>query len=190
MEQSTFLAACHREHKSSAVPLVGYQVKSEQISCMLVYLEIQNFIILRAKGYFRPPAEDTPSPWRKITISNPQGSTCFHSSGWLQARKPYLPDDMRDKTGLWCYKNDFICNPIVFRDDSGHKEYRLEGKGVDQAAQEAISRLKLRLEVESPRPNPSDPTPPPTPQYQALDTQHILGEGTAGENVVFAVDEH
>lgn len=132
------------------------------------------------------------SPWRKTIINALRGTSCFHDNGWLQSRKPYLPDDMKYKTGLWCYKDDFICNPTAFPNDTGHGAYDDEGQAVDQSAMEAISKLKIRLATNTSNPpkpnNPSDPTPPPTPQYQALDTRHILGEGTAGENVVFAVD--
>ena len=43
------------------------------------------------------------SPYRKGVID------CKLHSGRLQARKPYLSEDMKYKSGLWCHTNDFVC---------------------------------------------------------------------------------
>ena len=126
------------------------------------------------------------SVWRKVPIFN-----CDHDNGSLGARKPYLPDDMHTKTGLWCYAKDTVCDPGTL-ESTGHGEYKNEDRAIDHAAQIAVTRLQGRLKQDNPPPRPPlpwEPTPKPPINYdQALDTQRVFNQGTTGENVVFAVD--
>lgn len=139
------------------------------------------------EGLFPAACRGERSVWRKVPIFN-----CHHDNGSLGARKPYLPQDMQTKTGLWCYQKDFVCDPGAL-DGSGHQEYKNPGRAVDFAAQIAITRLQGRLKQDNP-PKPPSPFPPlpwePTPiNYdQALNVQRIFNQGTTGENVVFIVD--
>jgi hypothetical protein len=116
---------------------------------------------------------------------------CDLDNGSLGSRKPYLPMDMKVKSGLWCYKSDYVCgtskNPL---DTSGHGEYKNSGGAIDEAAREAMVKLKARLKAEAPptpTPQPGQPPTPP-PAYEALDIKYVFGTKTTGSNVVFLVD--
>ena len=126
------------------------------------------------------------SAWRRVPTFN-----CLHDNGSLGSRKPYLPGDMHAKTGLWCYRDDFICDPGSFS-NSGHGEYKKPGMAIDHAAQIATTRLQARLKQDNPPPPPPlpwEPTPEPPINYdQALNVHRVFNQGTTGENVVFAVD--
>lgn len=108
------------------------------------------------------------SDYRRIVPS------CHVDNGTLGARKPYLPESMKSKTGLWCYNNDSICgsskNPM---NNSGHNLYGKEGNAVDLAVQEAIVRLSKEL---------------PAEQAQHLNPTKTGGSGTTGLDVVFVID--
>lgn len=125
------------------------------------------------------------SPWRRAA------SNCDLDNGSLGSRRPYLPDDMKAKTGLWCYQHDMICDPGAIFQTSGHGEYKNEGRAIDSAAREAVERLKYRLKQDNPPPQPipGQPTPPPPVDYdRVLDVRRVVKEGTTGENTVFAID--
>ena len=128
------------------------------------------------------------SVWRKVPIFN-----CRHDNGSLGARKPYLPQDMQTKTGLWCYQKDFVCDLGAAPENSGHGEYKDKGRAIDFAAQIAVTRLQGRLKQDNP-PKPPSPFPPlpwepvPINYDQALNVRRIFNQGTTGENVVFIVD--
>lgn len=137
---------------------------------------------------FNPPAcrGKNLSAWRRMATN------CEHDSGSLGPRIPYLPDDMKTKTGLWCNYHDEICDPgqiphaIVF--GSGHLDYKKDKGIVDTAAREAIERLKNRLKAD-PKPTPTQPNPVPPIDYdRVLDVRRYDHEGTSGENTIFAVD--
>lgn len=127
------------------------------------------------------------SAWRRVPTFN-----CLHDNGSLGSRKPYLPGDMHAKTGLWCYRDDFVCDPGSFS-NSGHGEYKNPGMAIDHAAQIAVTRLQGRLKQDNP-PKPPSPFPPlpwepaPINYDQALNVRRIFNQGTTGENVVFIVD--
>ena len=126
------------------------------------------------------------SPWRRVFVN------CNHDDGSLVARRPYLPDDMKHKTGLWCYGLDMICDPGATPHMSGHMKYKDAGQAIDSAAREAIEKLLTRLMQDNPRPQPTptQPTPPPPiiDYEKVLNIRHVTKEGTTGENMVFAVD--
>ena len=108
------------------------------------------------------------SPWRRI-IAN-----CRVHSGSLNARKPYLPSDMAQKTGLWCYTHDYICGAGKdYNDIEGHGWYKDDHMAIEVAVGEAAARLATVL-----------------PQEQA---EHLLtieghGYGTTGLDVAFVLD--
>ncbi|MDR0887271.1 MAG: cutinase family protein [Candidatus Nomurabacteria bacterium] len=47
-----------------------------------------------------------------LSVYNVYTGNCRTSSGSLGARNPYLPDNLRTKTGLWCTNNDFVCGGV------------------------------------------------------------------------------
>lgn len=77
------------------------------------------------------------SPWRRGSVS------CWTDDGILEAREPYLPDDIIDRTGSWCDRNDGVCvgNPVdlvVYDDHAGYAEPDAE---IDEAAEEIAAAL-------------------------------------------------
>lgn len=129
------------------------------------------------------------SLWRRAA------SNCDLDNGSLTSRRPYLPEDMKVKTGLWCYARDEVCDPgqipaaQIF--GSAHGDYKNKDQGIDQAAREAIEKLKDRLKKDNPppKPTPEQPNPQPPIDYdRVLNVQRFSNEGTTGENTVFAVD--
>lgn len=136
------------------------------------------------EGWNPPACHGERSVWRKVPVFN-----CNHDDGSLVARRPYLPEDMQTKTGLWCYDKDMVCDPGQVGQTSGHMEYKNDGRAIDHAAQIAVTRLQGRLKQDNPPPEPSEPNPKPPIDYnKALNVQRIFNQGTTGENVVFAVD--
>lgn len=93
-----------------------------------------------------PPACDGRnfSTWRRLV------EDCRTDNGVLGARKPYVPQTMEGKVGLWCLEDDFVCgsskNPWV---TSGHEEYDRVGGPIDQAAQEIAEKLKTAFTYQS-----------------------------------------
>jgi len=84
------------------------------------------------------------SSWRRV-IEN-----CYTSAGALEAREPYLPDDMKDKVGLWCLAQDYVCGSTnLLWETSGHDKYREPGSSIDQAAQEIAEKLKTTFTYQS-----------------------------------------
>lgn len=137
-------------------------------------------------GWLNPPA----CQGKNFSLYRRTIGDCHLHSGRLGARIPYLPIDMHTKTGLWCYDRDFVCGTSLNPQDPGHDEYKLEGRAIDTAAQEAVTRLQHRLKQETPPPPPPLPgqPAPPTPVYDLLDVTHHYGSHTSGSNVVFVVD--
>lgn len=107
------------------------------------------------------------SPWRRAA------SRCNLVSGSLGAHKPYLPTDMQTKAGLWCYKQDWICDWNAFGQTSGHGEYKKDGRAIDDAAREAVTKLKAKL---------------PKTTGQSIDTTRQKGSSTNGIDTVFLID--
>lgn len=72
--------------------------------------------------------------------------SCHVFRGSLGARIPYLPNDFLSKTGLWCYRDDFVCgssiNPF---NTSGHGLYGDDGMAISDAVSEAAWRLQPLL---------------------------------------------
>jgi len=140
--------------------------------------------------FFTPPAcRGVRSVYRRGPIVD-----CLQYQGSLGPRKPYLADDMKSKTGLWCYKDDFVCGtssfPWVL---SGHSTYKNPGLAIDQAAREASEKLLAALDNEPHPPTPSpSPEPTPTPQLdhsKLIDTTYKFGSGLTGQDVVFVIDK-
>lgn len=107
------------------------------------------------------------SPWRRAA------SNCDLDSGSLGARKPYLPDDMKNKTGLWCYAHDYICDAGAFPDASGHETYKNQNLAIDQAALEAANELAKTLSADI---------------AATIDTNKPEGFGTTGNDTAFVID--
>ena len=100
-------------------------------------------------------------------------ANCDVDNGSLGARKPYLPNDMQFKSGLWCYNKDYVCGVThnVF-DNSGHSTYKNDGLAIDQAALEVATRLKQAL---------------PFSQQDAVDTKP-RGNASGKPDVVYIID--
>lgn len=108
------------------------------------------------------------SAWRRGSVS------CFTDNGIFDARKPYLPSEIADRTGSWCDRNDVICNGnIEDLRKSDHSQYADEGAEIDEASREIALALERRL--------PS--------KAADIDTSIlIIGVGTAGLDVAFVID--
>jgi Cutinase len=89
------------------------------------------------RGPFAPACRGEESPWRRGTVS------CWTDSGILEARNPYLPDDVQDRTGSWCDRNDGVCdgNPADWALYDDHAEYADRGAEIDDAAREIAGAL-------------------------------------------------
>jgi hypothetical protein len=84
------------------------------------------------------------SPWRRVV------ENCTTSAGILDARDPYVPDDMKDKVGLWCLAKDYICGSTNLPWElSGHEEYKNPNGPIDQAAREVAQKLKTVFTYQS-----------------------------------------
>lgn len=119
---------------------------------------------------FNPPAcrGEQLSSYRRV-IAN-----CDVDNGSLGARKPYLPADMHDKTGVWCYANDFVCgsSKIVW-DNDGHMQYGKAENAIDTAVYEALQRVRVAL---------------PQYQQQYISVKRALGNELGEIDVVMVVD--
>lgn len=118
---------------------------------------------------FYPPAcrGEQMSIYRRV-IAN-----CNVDNGSLGARKPYLPDDIQARTGLWCFMDDFVCgsskNPFTTK---GHGMYATDG-AIDSSVREAAILAQHRLHGE---------------EREAIRTERDQGADTAGVDVVFLID--
>lgn len=76
------------------------------------------------------------SNWRR-TVPD-----CRTSSGALDARTPYITEDMQDKVGLWCNDNDWICGSSKWAlGNSGHVQYTDDNGPIDAATREATIKI-------------------------------------------------
>lgn len=156
-ELYSYLTQRYGKCKSSNTKYVlgGYSQGAQVIGQTLPKLsaEIRNNIVFAA--FFGDPKLHLPegegvwpdacrgknlSAYRRVIAS------CHVDNGSLGARKPYLPEDMKAKSGLWCYSKDYVCGSSknIFS-TSGHSEYKNTGKAIDQAALEISQRLKKVL---------------------------------------------
>lgn len=78
------------------------------------------------------------SPWRH-TVDN-CGVT---ARGVLGPRTPYVSDDLKNKTHLWCIDRDIICgsNRSIVGDNSGHTSHYVEHRAIPTAAKEALASV-------------------------------------------------
>lgn len=78
------------------------------------------------------------SPWRH-TVDNCD----ITARGVLGPRTPYVSDDLKDKTHLWCIDRDIICgsNRNIAGDNSGHMSHYVEDRAIPTAAKEAIASV-------------------------------------------------
>lgn len=108
------------------------------------------------------------SSWRRVI------GDCHADNGALGARKPFLPESMVNKTGLWCNAHDFICGTSkLVGDVEGHGQYKNSGNAIDQATVEIALRLQQKLPVE---------------KAQSIDIgKHVSGIGTSGMDVAFMI---
>lgn len=70
---------------------------------------------------------------RDVWFEGSPNIPCTTSSGALNARKPYIPNEFLLKTGLWCNPKDFVCGSTDLAwETSGHGTYPSDGieKGV------------------------------------------------------------
>lgn len=118
---------------------------------------------------FNPPAcsNEGFSPWRRSI------EDCRLDNGSLGSRKPYLPNDMKNKTGLWCVEEDLICGTTYNILSDGHGTYANEDGPIDHAAREIAQRLQ-----------------PILPDDTQINTEPIGGEESfTGPDVVILVDD-
>ena len=89
------------------------------------------------RGPFPPACRGEASPWRRGKIS------CWADNGVLESRKPYLPEDIADRTGSWCDRDDGVCNGnlIDLALSRDHSAYAHAGAEIDEAAREIASVL-------------------------------------------------
>lgn len=108
------------------------------------------------------------SAWRRII------GDCHADGGSLKPRKPYLPTDLHNKTGLWCLAQDFVCGTSKLPyDTSGHTRYANVNGAIDSAAIEIAKKIKASL---------------PSEQADNIDTSRPRGTGTTGVDVVYVID--
>ena len=88
-------------------------------------------------GPFPPACRGQSSTWRRGTVS------CWTDSGILEARTPYVPEDIEGRTGSWCDRNDGTCNGNVadWALHNDHAEYADPGAEIDEAAREIADVL-------------------------------------------------
>jgi diadenosine tetraphosphatase ApaH/serine/threonine PP2A family protein phosphatase len=93
------------------------------------------------RGPFPPACRGDESPWRRGSVG------CWTDHGVLEARVPYLPKDIEDRTGSWCDRDDGVCSDSLVdlgvHDD--HAEYADSGAEIDEAAREIVARLDARI---------------------------------------------
>jgi hypothetical protein len=154
----------HLKQQSTECPdtkfiLGGYSQGAQVVGHTLQFLseEIKSDIIFTAlfgdPKLYLPEGEGLPapacfkwnlSPWRR-TIDN-----CYTSAGVLDARKPYIPEDMENRVGLWCLAQDYVCGSTNLPWElSGHSRYKEPGSSIDQAAQEISEKLKTAFTYQS-----------------------------------------
>lgn len=88
---------------------------------------------------FNPPAcrKEQLSSWRRVVPD------CDTDNGSLGARDPYIPDNMKNKVGLWCNDDDFVCGSTKAPwTVSGHGKYHEPDGPIDQAVLEIANRLQ------------------------------------------------
>lgn len=101
-----------------------------------------------------PQAKPKSKPWKR-------GNAELKDRGSLDARIPYLPDDMANKTMSWCFDDDFVCSggsgilqtvkhyPFddnnIDKNDLGAGHTRYVSFGAPQAASETEQRLSPKL---------------------------------------------
>ncbi len=78
------------------------------------------------------------SPWRH-TVDN----CAITSRGVLGPRTPYVSDDIKGKTHVWCVNHDVICgsNRNVTGDNTGHTSHYTEDRAIPAAAKEAVASV-------------------------------------------------
>ena len=203
-ELKSYLGQRYRKCKSSGTYYIlsGYSQGAQVIGQALLEISetIRDRIIFvglfgdpklylpEGEGFWNPPACQGKnfSQYRRAI------GDCHLSEGRLGARKDYLPNDMMTKTGLWCYKEDFICGTSPNPASKGHETYANKGMAVDAAAKEAAARLLDVIKSEPPvTQTPGSVTPPqPTPEEaeQLIDTKFTFGMGMNGQDVLYVVD--
>lgn len=110
------------------------------------------------------------SSWRR-TVPN-----CRTHYGSLFPQIPYISDSLKNKTGLWCNDNDFVCGSSrLIAEYWGHYKYAETGQAIDKAAKEAAEKVKAKL---------------PPAQAQHIDVAFKQGDGITGHDIAFAIDGH
>ena len=182
-ELNSYLTQRHNKCKSSNTYYIlgGYSQGAQVVGQALPGLsrEIRDRIVF--VGLFGDPKLHLPegegwnppacrgkdfSPWRRA-IDN-----CSLDNGSLSARNPYLPEDMKQKTGLWCYKKDSICDIGALGEMSGHSEYKSDGRAIDEAAREAVAKLAQKPDISG----------------DSVDTKPAKNSGTTGTDIAFVID--
>jgi len=159
LELYHYLKRQHAQCPDTHFVLGGFSQGAQVVGHTLQFLpeEIRNKITFTAlfgdPKLYLPEGEGLPapacfewnlSPWRR-NVEN-----CYTSAGLLEARKPYIPDGMKEKVGLWCLAQDYVCGSTNLPwEITGHEKYKEPSGSIDQAAQEIAEKLKTTFTYQS-----------------------------------------
>lgn len=150
-ELASYLKNQHSECPDAQFVLGGYSQGAQVVgqALPLIPRNIRDKIIFAAlfgdpklnlpegRG-LNPPAcrKEQYSPYRR------EVPDCNTDNGVLGARDPYLPEDMKNKVGLWCNDNDLICgsSKIPWVND-GHGKYADVGGAIEKAVDEIVQKI-------------------------------------------------
>lgn len=92
------------------------------------------------RGVMPAACRGAESPWRRGNVG------CLTDNGILEARRPYVPENVEDRTGSWCDRNDPVCNSnLTDIVHSAHRGYADAGAEIDDAAEEIVAAVVGRL---------------------------------------------
>lgn len=146
--------------------------QKDRIASLALFGDPKLFLPEGLGGTFAPQCYTNifKSKWRRAVPN------CRTNSGSLLPQIPYLSDSLKDKTGLWCNDNDFVCGSSrLIADYWGHYKYAEPGQAIDKAVKEAAEKVKTKL---------------PPLQAQKIDTKFKQGDGIAGQDIAFIIDGH
>lgn len=148
---------------------------------------------------FRPGTKPVAKPWKR-------GNAELKDRGSLDARVPYVPDDMANKTMSWCFDDDFVCSggsgilqtvrhfPFddnnIDKNDLGAGHTRYVDFGAPQAASETEQRLAPKLaSIErsrggrDPEKGLAQPTPT-SPENRPIDVMFMINTSYGVDDVI------
>lgn len=193
MGESVFmLSSAERQHVSAMALFGDPKYVGSDIGSTASSL---NWFDSATSFFSRPKAK----PWKR-------GSAGLNDRGLADARIPYLPSDLENKTLSWCFNDDFVCSggsgifqtiisgiqngslPSVSDYANGHSRYATFG--APQAASEIIQRLApsirpldVSLGGVDQEGSPSQVSPT-SPNSRAIDIMMMLNTSTGVDDVL------